>query len=79
MKKNSQKRDIQKLKEGEFYRNLFGMVFQIVSIDWDEKIAVVKFTESFYETKWDFEDFPIDLELAKLTPLEVELLWYYTF
>ena len=74
MKKNSQKRDIQKLKEGDFYRNMFGMVFQIVNINWDEKIAVVKFTDVFYETKWDFEDFPIDLERAKLTPLEVELL-----
>lgn len=74
MKKNSQKRDIQKLKEGDFYRNIFGMVFQIVNINWDEKIAVVKFTDVFYETKWDFEDFPIDLERAKLTPLEVELL-----
>jgi hypothetical protein len=74
LKKNSQKRDIQKLKEGDFYRNIFGMVFQIVNINWDEKIAVVKFTDVFYETKWDFEDFPIDLERAKLTPLEVELL-----
>jgi hypothetical protein len=74
LKKNSQKRDIQKLKEGDFYRNMFGMVFQIVNINWDEKIAVVKFTDVFYETKWDFEDFPIDLERAKLTPLEVELL-----
>lgn len=74
MKKNSQKRDIQKLKEGDFYRNMFGMIFQIVNINWDEKIAVVKFTDVFYETKWDFEDFPIDLERAKLTPLEVELL-----
>lgn len=74
MKKSSQKRDIQKLKEGDFYRNLFGMVFQIVNIDWDEKIATVKFIDSFYETKWDFDDFPINLERAKLTPLEVELL-----
>lgn len=74
MKKNSQKRDIQKLKEGDFYRNIFGMVFQIVNIDWDEKIATVKFIDSFYETKWDFDDFPINLERAKLTPLEVELL-----
>lgn len=74
MKKNSQKRDIQKLKEGDFYRNIFGEVFQILNIDWDEKIAVVKFTESFYETKWDFEEFPIDLEYYRLTPLEVELL-----
>jgi hypothetical protein len=53
---------------------MFGMIFQIVNINWDEKIAVVKFTDVFYETKWDFEDFPIDLERAKLTPLEVELL-----
>lgn len=74
MKKNSQKRDIQKLKKGDFYRNIFGEVFQIVSIDWDEGLAVVKFTESFYETKWDFEEFPIDWERYRLTPLEVELL-----
>ena len=76
MKKNSQKRDIQKLKEGDFYRNFFGMVFQIVNINWDEKIATIKLINSSldYEFKWDFEDFPIDLECAKLTPLEVELL-----
>lgn len=74
MKKNSQKRDIQKLKKGDFYRNLFGVVFQIVNIDWDEKIATVKFIDSFYEAKCDFEEFPIDLERYRLTLLEVELL-----
>lgn len=76
MKKNSQKRDIQKLKEGDFYTNCFGDVFQILNLDWNEKIATVKLINSSldYEFKWDFEDFPIDLERAKLTPLEVELL-----
>lgn len=77
MKKNSQKRDIQKLKEGDFYRNLFGEVFQILSIDWNEKTATVKFINDFYidyKAEWDFDDFPINLERAKLTSLEVELL-----
>jgi hypothetical protein len=52
------------------------MVFQIVNINWDEKIATIKLINSSldYEFKWYFEDFPIDLECAKLTPLEVELL-----
>jgi hypothetical protein len=47
-----------------------------LNINWDEKIATVKLINSSldYETKWDFEDFPIHLERAKLTPLEVELL-----
>lgn len=76
MKKNSQKRDIQKLKKGNFYRNLFGEVFQILNIDWDEKTATVKFINHPYvgHAEWDFDDFPINLERAKLTPLEVELL-----
>lgn len=79
MKKNSQKRDIQKLKEGDFYRNLFGEIFQIVNIDWDEKIATVKFINHpdfyiDYKDEWDFDDFPINLERAKLTSLEIELL-----
>ena len=74
MKKNSQKRDIQKLKEGDFYRNLFGEIFQILSIDWNEKTATIKFINIDYKAEWDFEDFPINLERAKLTPLEVELL-----
>jgi hypothetical protein len=67
---------IQKLKEGDFYRNCFGDVFQILNLDWNKKIATIKLINISldYEFKWDFEDFPIDLERAKLTPLEVELL-----
>jgi hypothetical protein len=79
LKKNSQKRDIQKPKVGSYYKIFMNgplsrdNVMEIKKINGTIAIYSV-LSESRYENCWDYVRFTIDENHPKLSSLEIELL-----
>jgi len=72
LKKNSQKKAMQKPKAGEIYESIAGNYFIITG--YNEDMVRYKFRNradwSIYEQDWDWKKYPC----RKLTSLEIELL-----
>ena len=81
MKKNSQKKAMQKPEVGDFYKVFkdkgfgFGNIIEILRIEGNLAFyrTVDGFSDDEFRSPWDFVKYPDGID-AKLTPLEIELL-----
>ena len=73
MKKNSQKKVMLKPEVGDYYRDLWGVIFKIIRVDESLNEATYIWLSSGFQETWNYGMFPVTL-YKKLTSLEIELL-----